>query len=154
MKTDLGGTVGSRGRGAPNTATFSLAPTPPCKDSGAHEFMEVKLSTCPAQVRGSAVTCCRWTEWGPRGHGRPQPRLQLQPGGPGPDPAGREGGPRRQVQGLAWEPRSAQSASALESYTWQREGSTPMTNRVFKFPFVIITTVPDTSQYCWVPGTT
>lgn len=30
----------------------------------------------------------------------------------------------------------------------------PMTNLVFKFPFVIITTVPNTRQYCWVLGTT
>lgn len=57
------------------------------------------------------------------------------------------------MQGLAWEPRSAQYASALESHV-AREGSTPMTNLVFKFPFVIITTVPNTRQYCWVLGTT
>lgn len=34
MKTDLGGSVGSSKSGAPDTATFALAPTPPCEDSG------------------------------------------------------------------------------------------------------------------------
>lgn len=56
MKTDLGGSSGSRGSGDPNTATFSLPPDPTCEDSGAHEFREIKLPICPAQVRGSAVT--------------------------------------------------------------------------------------------------
>lgn len=52
----------------PPPAAFSLQlPLP------AHEFMEIKLSICPAQVRGSAVICYSWTARAPGGRMHPQP---------------------------------------------------------------------------------